>query len=55
MKNACLKGMAARTRLNLAAVKAMSVPPARDMMDIGDKLIAIFYKISPKSQHNLET
>ena len=54
MKNACLRGMAARTRLNLAAVKAMSVPPARDMMDIGDKL-AIFYKISPKSQHNLET
>lgn len=40
-------------KLNLAVVKAISLPNARNMMDTADKIVR-FYNFSPKRQLNLE-
>ena len=41
-------------KLNLAVVKALTVPEVRNMMDIADKIVK-FYAFSPKRQLNFES
>ena len=53
LNNKAIYTHCASHRLNLAIVRALKHPQARNMMDKADKIVR-FYKYSPKRQHNLE-